>query len=161
MTCSERRVLDQDDRPVARLATPAVDGLVQLRLVDAGGDRQDVQRLVEVLGLLADERDVEGVPVLDEDLAVAIEQHAARRRQRQPPHVIVLRHLGELLALGTWKIQKPTASRMNAPATTTGGRSGVSSVGDDRQEELELSWPTSQNLSGFGARRSALEERRT
>ena len=97
------RVLDQHDRPVARLAPPPVDGLVQRRFVGAGGRGEQAQRLVEVARLLADERDVEGVLVLDEHLAVAVEQHAARRRQRQAAAVVVLRHLVELLVLGDLK----------------------------------------------------------
>ena len=94
-----RRVLDQDDRPVARLAAPAVHGLVHQRLVSAGRQRQRVQCLIEVLRLFADQRDVERAAVLDEDLAVAIEQHAAWRGQRQPPKMIFLGHLPELLVL--------------------------------------------------------------
>ena len=92
-------VLDQHDRPVARFAPPAVDRLVHHRFVGAGRQREHVQGLFEVLGLLAHQRDVEGAVILDQDLAVAVEQHAARRRQRQPPEMILLGHLRELLVL--------------------------------------------------------------
>ncbi len=93
------RVLDQHDRPVARFTTPAVDGLAHLRFVGAGGRRHQAKRVVDIARLLAVERDVEGVLILDQDLAVAVEQDAARRRQRQPAAVVVLRHLVELLVL--------------------------------------------------------------
>ena len=93
------RVLDQNDRPIARFAPAAIDRFAQLRFVGAGGRGEDAQGFVDVSRLLAIERDVEGVLVLDEDLAVAVEQHAARRRQRQAPAVVVLRHLVELLVL--------------------------------------------------------------
>ena len=96
----EGGVLDEDDRPVARLPSPAIDGLAQSRFVHSGGRGQDVQRPIDVPRLLAQQRDVERALVLDEDLAVPVEQHAARRRQRQPPHVVVLRHLPELLVRG-------------------------------------------------------------
>ena len=95
----ERRVLDQDDRPIARLAPPAIDGLAHLGFVSPGCRRQEVQRLVDVARLLAVERDVERVLVLDEHLPVAVEQHASRRREWQPAAVVVVRHLVELLML--------------------------------------------------------------
>ena len=93
------RVLDQNDRPIARFAPAAIDRFAQLRFVSSCGRGQDAQGFVDVSRLLAIERDVDGVLVLDEDLAVAVEQHAARRRQRQAPAVVVLRHLVELLML--------------------------------------------------------------
>ena len=111
----ERRVLDEDDRTVGRLAAAAVHGFAQLRLVGAGRLRQHVQRLIEILGLLADQRDVEAVLVLDQDPAVAIEQHAARRRQRQPPQVVVLGHLAELFVLRD--LEDPEPDR-RAPQST-------------------------------------------
>ncbi len=58
-----------------------------------------MQRLLDVPGLLPHEGDVARVLVLDQDLPVAVEEHAARRRQREPPAVIVLRDLPELLML--------------------------------------------------------------
>ena len=68
--------------------------------------------------MLADERDVEGVPVLDEDLAVAVEQHAARRAQRQRALVVVLRHLVELLVLDDLEEPEPDARAPKTAAAT-------------------------------------------
>ena len=58
-----------------------------------------MQRLIEVLCLLTHQRDVEGALVVDQDLAVAIEQHAARGRQRQPAKMVLLGDLFEFLVL--------------------------------------------------------------
>ena len=91
------------------LAPAAVDGLAQLRFVGVGGERQRVQRLVEFFGLFAHERDVEAVPVLDQHLAVTIEQHAARRRQRQSAEMVFFGHLAELLVLGD--LENPESDR--------------------------------------------------
>ncbi len=92
-------ILDEDDRPIARLAAAAVDRLAQLVDIGARRLRERLQRLVDVPGLLADQRDVVGHPVLDEHRLVPIEQHAARRRQRQPPQMVVVGHLQEPLVL--------------------------------------------------------------
>jgi hypothetical protein len=46
--------------------------------------------------VLADDRDVEGVAVLDEELAGAVVDDAARRAQGQRALVVVLRHFLEL-----------------------------------------------------------------
>ncbi len=91
----ERRVLDNDDRAVGRLAAVAVDNLLHLGHVQAGHRGQQPDRSIEILGVLADDGNVEGVAVLDQHFAVAVEQHAARRPQRERPLVIVLRHLLE------------------------------------------------------------------
>ncbi len=44
-------------------------------------------------------------------LPVAVEQHAARRRQRQLPEVVVLRHLAELLVLRDLEDPEPHGER--------------------------------------------------
>ena len=93
-------VLDENDWTVARLPSPAIDGFTQSRFVDTGRSGQSVQRPIDIPRLLAQQRDVEHALILDEDLPVPVEQHATRRRQRQPPHVVVLRHLPELLVRG-------------------------------------------------------------
>ena len=36
----------------------------------------------------------------DQDFAIAVDEHTARRRQRQAAHVIVFRHLAEALVMG-------------------------------------------------------------
>jgi hypothetical protein len=59
--------------------------------------------------VLADDRNVEGVAVLDEDPAIAIEQHTARRPQGERPLVIVLRHFLEAGVLDD--LEEPEADR--------------------------------------------------
>ena len=49
--------------------------------------------------MLADDGDSIGVPVFDEHTAVPVEDHAARRPQRERPLVVVFRHFLELLIL--------------------------------------------------------------
>ena len=93
----ERGVLDDDDRPVARLAAMPIDDLLDLFRIEPRHVGQQPHRAIEILGVLADDRNGEGVAVVDEDLAVAIEHHAARRTQRERALMIVL---GHLLVLG-------------------------------------------------------------
>ena len=96
----DARVLHEDDRPIARLAAAPVDRVAENRRVGAGDRCEQVERRVEVaLRLFAVERDVERVPVVDEDLEVAVEQDAARRRELQAALVVVLGHHLELVVL--------------------------------------------------------------
>jgi hypothetical protein len=68
---------------------------------------QQLHRAIEILGVLADDRYGEGVAVVDEDPAVAVVHHAARRAQRKRPLMIVL---GHLLVLGVLdNLQGPEA----------------------------------------------------
>ena len=92
----QRRVLDHDDRPVGRLTPVPLEVLAQFLLVAPHHLGQQVHRAVEVARVLAHDRDVERGPVLDQHLAVAVEDHPARRPQRQGALVVVLRHLAEL-----------------------------------------------------------------
>ena len=92
----QRRVLDDENGPVARLAAMAIDHFANDLLLDAGHRRQHANRAVEVLGVFADDRDVEGIAVLDQQAAGAVEDDAPRRAQGQRPLVVVLRHLLEL-----------------------------------------------------------------
>ena len=62
--------------------------------------------------MLANDRDVEGVAVLDEHPAGAIEDDAARRAQRQRALVVVLRHLLELGVLDD--LEEPEAAGQQA-----------------------------------------------
>src|SRR5437762_7994678 len=71
--------------------------------------RQHADRLVEIFRVLADDRDGEGVAVLDEDLAVAVVEHSARRAQRDRALIVVFRHLGVLVVLDD--LQEPEADR--------------------------------------------------
>ena len=107
----DRGVVDEDDGTVAGLAPPAVHDLPETCLVLAGRGGERPERLLDVLRLLAHERDVEAVPVLDEHLAVPVEQHAARRRQGQAADVVVLRHLAEPLVLGDLENPEPHRQR--------------------------------------------------
>jgi hypothetical protein len=66
-------------------------------------------RAVQILGVLADDRDAVGAAVLDQHLAVAVEHDAARRPQRERPLMVVLRHLLELRVLHD--LQHPEADR--------------------------------------------------
>ena len=95
----ERRVLDDDDGPVGRLAPVAIDDLAHVPLVHAGHGGQQADRPIEIRRVQPDDRDVERRPVLDEHAAVAVEEHAARRAQRQLALMVVLGHLAELLVL--------------------------------------------------------------
>jgi hypothetical protein len=101
------RVLDDGDRPEDRLAAAALDDLANLGLVHARHLRQLRQRGVEVGCPFAVDRDRPRVAVLDEDLAVAIEEDAARRAQRDRAQAVVVRHLPVLLVLHD--LQQPEA----------------------------------------------------
>ena len=93
------RILDQHDRPVARLAALAIEDLVETGFVGAGREREDVQRLVDIARLLTHERDVVAIAILDEDFPLAVQQHPARRGQGQFAEMVVLRHLLEPVVL--------------------------------------------------------------
>src|SRR5262249_37256109 len=68
---------------------------------------QHPDRAVEILGVLANDRNRERVTVIDEHLTVAVVQHTARRAQRERPLVIVCRHF---LVLGVLDdLQEPEA----------------------------------------------------
>jgi len=54
---------------------------------------QQFHGATEIFGVLADDRNREGVAVIDKDPAVAVEHHPTRRAQRQRALVIVRRHL--------------------------------------------------------------------
>ena len=75
-------VLDENDWTVARLPSPAIDGLTQSRFIDTGRGGQSVQRPIDVPRLLAQQRDVERALILDEDLPAPVEQHATLRPER-------------------------------------------------------------------------------
>ncbi len=68
---------------------------------------RSLRGLIEILGVLAKDGDGEGVTILDEDLAVAVEQDPTRRAQRERALMVVLRHL---LVLGVLDdLQDPEA----------------------------------------------------
>ncbi len=95
----QRRVLDDGDRAVRGLAAVTLNDVAHRPFLEAEDLRQQPDRTVEVLGLLADDRDAVGVAVLDENLAVAVEEHAARGAQRQRALVVVRCHLLEAVVL--------------------------------------------------------------
>ena len=76
----ERRVLHHHDRPIRRLAAMAVDDLTHAGFVDAERRGEQAHRAVQILGVLAHDRDAVGAAVLDQHLQVAVEHDAARRR---------------------------------------------------------------------------------
>ena len=86
-----------------------IDDLLDLLGIESGHRRQHPHRAVEILGVLADDRDGEGVAIVDEHLAVAVEQHPARGPQRERPLMVVLRHLLVLRVLGD--LQYPETDR--------------------------------------------------
>ena len=86
-----------------------VDNGLDLVRVEAHGLRQHTDRVGQVLRVLADDRDREGVSVLDEHASGAVVQDAARSTEGQRALVIVLRHLLELRVLGD--LQHPEADR--------------------------------------------------
>ena len=91
----QRGIPHQDDRPVDRVAAMALHDVPQRLLVNVRHVSQQPEREVEILSLLADERNVEGIAVLDEDLSVTVEDHAARRAQLKRSLAVALRHLLE------------------------------------------------------------------
>ena len=95
----QRRVLDHDNGAIGRQVPGPIDDLADAPLLDAGHGRQHADRPVEVGRVQADDRDGVAGPVLDQDPAVAVVEHAARRAQRQLALMVVLGHLAELLVL--------------------------------------------------------------
>ncbi len=73
------------------------------------GDQAD--RAIQVLRVLADDRDAVGMAVADEDRIVAIVDHAPRRPQRESPLMVVLGHL--LVGLVLHDLQHPEAHRQH------------------------------------------------
>jgi hypothetical protein len=61
--------------------------------------RQRAQRRALVGRVLGHEHDVERRPVVDEDLPVAVVDHAARRRDAHEPRAVVLGELPHLRPL--------------------------------------------------------------
>ena len=92
----QRGIGNHHDRPVARLAPIALDDLANGFVVGAGHRRQHANGAVDVLGVLAHDRDVERIAVLDQQAAGTVEDHAAGRPQGQRALVVVLRHFLEL-----------------------------------------------------------------
>src|SRR5262249_6028753 len=84
---------------IARLAPPPVHGLLDLLWIETGDGGQHPHGLRDVVSVLAIDRHREGMPVVDQHLAVAIEQHAARGAQREGPLIVVLGQLDVRVAL--------------------------------------------------------------
>ena len=82
-TCASDGVLHDGDRPIRRLAPVPFDDLADRALFDAEHRGEHRDRAIHVLGVLADDRDAVRVAVLDQHAPVAVEEHAARRTQRQ------------------------------------------------------------------------------
>ena len=95
----QRGVLDDRDRPISRLAPVAVDDGPHAGLVEADDRGERTDGAVQILGVLADDRDAVRMPVFDHYTAVAIEHEAARRAPRERALVVVLGQLLELRVL--------------------------------------------------------------
>ena len=107
----QRRIVHNHDWAIGRLTEMAVDDLLHVFRIEARDLRQNPNRPVEVLGVLADDGDGERTAILDQHLAVAIEHHAARRAQGDRALMVVLGQLVELLVLDD--LQVPEAEGEN------------------------------------------------
>ena len=95
----QRGVLDDRDRPVGRFAPVPVDDGPHAGLVEADDRGERADGVVQILGVLADDRDAVRMPVLDHHTAVAVEHEAARRAPRERALVVVLGQFLELRVL--------------------------------------------------------------
>ena len=78
---------------VRRLTAMTLDDLLNLFEIEPCNSCQEPSGLIEIFGVLAKNGDGEGVTVLDQHLAVAVEQDAAGRPQRERALMVVLGHL--------------------------------------------------------------------
>ena len=88
------------------LAEMALDDVANVLFGNLNHFREQPNGPIQILAVLAQDRDVEGVAVLDEQPIVTVEHHAARRPQRQQTLVVVLRHLGEALVAHRCQAQR-------------------------------------------------------
>ncbi len=95
----------------------AIDDLAHGALLEPEQRGEQANGVVEVLRVLADNRNAVGVAVLDQHLAVAVEDHPARSAQRERALIVVLGQLRVLLVLG--HLQAPRSSRP-APENSSG-----------------------------------------
>ena len=86
-----------------------VDDFAHARFVEPERLRQHLDRPLEIGGVLSNDRNAEGVAILDQHAAIAIEHDTARRAQRQRPLNVVFGHLLELRVLHD--LQHPEADR--------------------------------------------------
>ena len=114
----QRGILDDHDRPVAWLAAMPIDDLAHELLFNPGDPRQHADRVIEILGVLAHDGNIERVAVLDEKLAGPVVDDAARRAQGQRPLVAVLRHFLELGVLND--LEKPEPAGEHDEGDTNG-----------------------------------------
>ncbi len=105
----QRRILHDRDRPIGRLAPVAIDDLADARFRHVQHQRQHADRVIQILRVLAHDRDAVRVAVHHQRLHVAIEHDAARRAQGERALMVVLGHFLELLVLHD--LQDPEAHR--------------------------------------------------
>src|SRR6185295_1957960 len=89
----------------------ALDDVLHQFQVEPRHAREESRGLTKVLGVLAQDGDREGVTVLDEHLAVAVEQDPTRRAQRERALMVVLRHLLVLVVLSDLQDPETHAER--------------------------------------------------
>ncbi len=105
--------LDRDRRETRRGVDVADDGATALQGVRQQLTQQ-VQRLVQILGLVANDQDAEAGPVPGDDHAVAVLDQAARRRHLAEVELVARRQGGELFRLE--ELQMRQASDQGQPA---------------------------------------------
>ena len=103
----ERGVPDEDHRPERRIPAVAFEGGPELGQRHAGEIGDEGHGALQVLGLLAGQRDVERVAVLGEHAAVTVEDRTARGGQDQGSLVIVLRVPAVLVVLDDLQPPEP------------------------------------------------------
>jgi hypothetical protein len=107
----QRRIVDDDDRTVARLVAVPVDRVSDGLLVNARRGGQHGNRLVDIAAVLAQDRDSVSVAVLDHEPLLPVEEHAPRRPERQPALVVVLRHVSVDRVLDDLDVPEADAER--------------------------------------------------
>ena len=95
----QRGVLHHDDRPIHGLAPMSGHHVANVRLFDSHHSGEQAHGTIEVLGVLANDGNVERVAILHEGTTLAVEQNAARRSKREHPLMIVLGQLLEARVL--------------------------------------------------------------
>ena len=124
----QRRILHDRDRPVGRFAPVAINHLANARFRYVQHQCEHADRVIQVLRMLAHDRDAVRVTVHHERLHVAIEHDAARRAQGERTLMVVLGHFLELLVMHD--LQDPEAHRQRGEEDDDGVLEDAQSDGD-------------------------------